>query len=92
MFGIDNKRSTEILTNAKKYLKEKKSSGVDSPEIRNIKGLIRRSEASATCRYVGIPETGIHFMNLPFYETGTIEKNPMSEEDVADYHGIVAKN
>jgi len=82
MFGIDNKRSTEILTNAKNYLKEKKSSGIDSPEIRNIKGLIRRSEASATCRYVGIPETGIHFMNLPFYETGTIEKNPMSEADV----------
>jgi glucosamine-6-phosphate deaminase len=82
MFGIDNKRSTEILTNAKKYLKDKKSSGVDSPEIRSIKGLIRRSEASATCRYVGIPETGIHFMNLPFYETGTIQKNPMSEADV----------
>jgi glucosamine-6-phosphate deaminase len=82
MFGIDNKRSTEILTNAKKYLKDKKSAGVDSPEIRSIKGLIRRSEASATCRYVGIPETGIHFMNLPFYETGTIQKNPMSEADV----------
>jgi glucosamine-6-phosphate deaminase len=82
MFGIDNKRSAEILSNAKLYLKEKKPSGIDSPEIRNIKGLIRRCEASATCRYVGIPETGIHFLDLPFYETGTIEKNPMSEEDV----------
>jgi glucosamine-6-phosphate deaminase len=82
MFGIDNKRSTEILSNAKLYLREKKSTGIDSPEIRSIKGLIRQCEASATCRYVGIPETGIHFLNLPFYETGTIEKNPMSEEDV----------
>ena len=82
MFGIDNKRSTEILTNAKNYLKGKKSSGIDSPEIRNIKGLIRRCEASATCRYVGIPESGIHFLNLPFYETGTIEKKPMTEEDI----------
>jgi glucosamine-6-phosphate deaminase len=82
LFGIDNKRSTEILANAKSFLKEKKTSGVDSPEIRNIKGLIRRSEASATCRYVGIPDSGIHFLNLPFYETGTIHKNPMSEEDI----------
>ena len=82
MFGMDNKRSTEILNNAKNYLKEKKSSGIDSPEIRNIKGLIRCCEASATCRYVGIPESGIHFLNLPFYETGTIEKKPMSEQDV----------
>src|SRR6476661_2421576 len=46
LFGIDNKRSTEILTNAKKYLKDKKSKQVDTPEIRAIKGLIRRSEAS----------------------------------------------
>jgi glucosamine-6-phosphate deaminase len=82
LFGIDNKRSTEILENAKIFLKEKKHADVDSPEIRNIKGLIRRSEASATCRYVGIPDSGIHFLNLPFYETGTIHKNPMSEEDI----------
>ena len=82
MFGIDNKRSSEILSNAKNYLKDKKSSGVDSPEIRNIKGLIRRCEASATCRYVGIPESGIHYLNLPFYETGTIEKKPASEVDI----------
>ncbi len=76
------KDQPKFSTNAKNYLKEKKSSGVDSPEIRNIKGLIRRCEARATCRYVGIPESGIHFLNLPFYETGTIEKKPMSEEDV----------
>ncbi len=82
LFGMDNKRSTEILANAKSFLKGKKNSAVDSPEIRNIKGLIRRSEASATCRYVGIPDSGIHFLNLPFYETGTIDKNPMSEEDI----------
>ncbi len=81
-FGIDNKRSTEILADAKNFLKEKKTSGIDTQEIRNIKGLIRRSEASATCRYVGIPDSCIHFLNLPFYETGTIDKNPMSEEDV----------
>ncbi len=81
-FGIDNKRSTEILADAKNFLKEKKTAGIDTQEIRNIKGLIRRSEASATCRYVGIPDSCIHFLNLPFYETGTIDKNPMSEQDV----------
>ncbi len=82
LFGIDNKRSKEILASAKTFLKEKKNTDVDSPEIRNVKGLIRRSEASATCRYVGIPDSGIHFLNLPFYETGTIHKNPMSEKDI----------
>lgn len=82
LFGIDTKKSSAILEEASNYLEQKKSNQVDSSEIRSIKGLIRRCEAKATCRYVGIPDENIHFQNLPFYETGTIEKNPMSEEDV----------
>ncbi len=80
--GIDSKKSSLILDQATSYLKTKKPSDIDTPEIRSIKGLIRRCEAKATCRYVGIPDENIHFMNLPFYETGTVEKKPMSEIDV----------
>ena len=82
MFNIDSKKSEEILETAKRYLESKKSNEVDTPEIRAIKGLIRRGEAKATCRYVGIPDDNSHFQNLPFYETGTIEKKPMGEEDI----------
>lgn len=80
--GIDTTRSGKILHDARKYLQRKKSNQVDTATIRAIKGLIRRGEAKATCRYVGIPEENIHFQNLPFYETGTIEKKPMGEKDV----------
>lgn len=80
--GIDSSKSSQILQQATSYLKSKKPSDIDTPEIRAIKGLIRRGEAKATCRYVGLPDSNIHFMNLPFYETGTIEKKPMGEEDV----------
>jgi len=80
--GIDTKKSSQILQQATAYLKNKKTSDIDTPEIRAIKGLIRRGEARATCRYVGIKDENIHYMNLPFYETGTIEKKPMGEEDV----------
>lgn len=82
MFGIDSSKSTEILDKAKAYLKQKKSNQMDTDEIRAIKGLIRRCEAKATCNYVGLPEENSHFMNLPFYETGAIEKKPMGEEDI----------
>lgn len=82
MFGIDSKKSMEILQQSRQYLRQKKSNQVDTPGIRAIKGLIRRCEARATCRYVGIKEENCHFQNLPFYETGTIEKKPMGEEDV----------
>jgi glucosamine-6-phosphate deaminase len=82
MFGIDTERSSSILNEARLYLENKTPVQVDTPQIRAIKGLIRRCEAAATCRYVGLKEGNWHFQNLPFYETGTIQKNPMGEEDV----------
>lgn len=72
----------KILKQAKKYISSKKPGQVDSATIRAIKGLIRRGEAKATCNYVGINPNNIHFQNLPFYETGTIEKKPLSEKDI----------
>lgn len=91
MFGIDSKKSNSILEEASTYLKNKKTSEIDTQEIRAIKGLIRRCEAKATCRYVGIKDTNIHFQNLPFYETGTIEKNPMGEADVLQTMELLQK-
>jgi glucosamine-6-phosphate deaminase len=72
--GINNDKSQKILQEAQQYIATKKSNQMDTPQIRAIKGLIRRCEAKATCRYVGIKSENIHFQNLPFYETGTIEK------------------
>jgi len=82
MFDIDDTKSKTILDSAIAFLKTKKSTEKDTDQIRDIKGLIRRCEAKATCKYVGLTDSQIHFQNLPFYETGTIEKNPMGEEDV----------
>lgn len=50
--------------------------------VRAIKGLIRKGEASSGARLVGLPDERIHFLNLPFYETGTVDKKGMGEEDV----------
>lgn len=82
MFGIDNQKSESILTEARNFLSTKKLNDVDTAEIRAIKGLIRRCEAKATCRYVGLKDENAHFLNLPFYETGAIQKKPMGEEDI----------
>jgi len=82
MFGMDNSKSIEQLSSAEQFISSKKKDQMDTREIRAIKGLIRRGEAKATCRYVGLPEGRWHFMNMPFYETGTIEKKPLGEEDI----------
>jgi glucosamine-6-phosphate deaminase len=91
MFDIDDTKSKKILNDARAFLQHKKTSEKDTPEIRAIKGLIRRCEASATCRYVGLGDAQMHFQNLPFYETGTIEKNPMGEADVLNTMELLAK-
>ncbi|MCG9793101.1 glucosamine-6-phosphate deaminase [Flavobacterium algicola] len=90
-FGIDNTAADTIYKKAEKFLKNKKNSEVDIPEVRYIKGIIRKGEARATCHYIGIPDVQIHFMNLPFYETGTIEKKPLGPEDVKITMDLIEK-
>lgn len=80
--GINTLKTGKILENARKFLARKRSNQVDTKIIREIKALIRRGEAKATCRYVGIKEENVHFQNLPFYETGMIEKKPVSKKDI----------
>jgi glucosamine-6-phosphate deaminase len=63
-------------------LKDKGPGQIDSAEVLSIKGLIRRGEAKAGGRYVGIPDEQMHFLDMPFYETGAIKKKPLSEEDI----------
>ncbi len=91
MFDIDETKSKAILEEATNFLRIKKSTEKDTDNIRAIKGLIRRCEAKATSKYVGIPEDHIHFMNLPFYETGTIEKNPLAEADIQQTMDLLNK-
>ena len=54
----------------------------DALEVRALKGAIRRSESHAATRYLGVDDSHVHFLNLPFYETGTIKKNKLSNVDI----------
>ncbi len=66
----------------RKFLKNKKDGDLDTRDILTIKGLIRRGEARIACMYNNIPLDRCHFLDMPFYETGKIQKNPISEADV----------
>ncbi|WP_243739365.1 glucosamine-6-phosphate deaminase [Flavicella sediminum] len=54
----------------------------DELDVRKLKGLIRKRESLAATRFVGVPDENIHFLNLPFYETGRVKKNPISFVDI----------
>ncbi len=81
-FDAKNPKANKIYKEAVKFLQQKKVSEVDIEEVRNIKGIIRQGEAKATCRYVGIPYKQIHFLNMPFYETGGVQKKPLDKVDI----------
>ncbi len=63
-------------------IKNKKESSSDAPEVRKLKGNIRRGESYAATRYMGLEDSNVHFLDLPFYETGTIKKNNLSDADI----------
>ena len=88
MFSGDSNTKIKSLI---KELKNKKPDKIDSPEVRQLKGFIRKREAIAATRYIGIPDSNTHFMNLPFYETGRIKKNPPSKKDVLMTASLINK-
>ena len=66
----------------KDFLTHKQEGDMDTRDVLTIKGLIRRGEARTACTFNNIPLDRVHFLDLPFYESGRIEKNPMGEADV----------
>ncbi|RPG33923.1 MAG: glucosamine-6-phosphate deaminase [Muricauda sp. TMED12] len=80
---------TEIFAQVTQDIKGKTDKDYDSVLVRKVKGSIRRSESYGATRYLGIPDSQVHFLDLPFYETGTIKKNPLGKEDIDMMMGII---
>ncbi|KAA6344724.1 Glucosamine-6-phosphate deaminase 1 [termite gut metagenome] len=83
---FDNAGNTiikEKYAEVRKFLREKKEGDLDTQDVLTLKGLIRRGEARTASTYNNIPLSRCHFLDLPFYETGKIQKNPIGEEDVS---------
>lgn len=81
-FGLKKSDGEKFYKKILTSIRDKKPGAIDSPEVMTIKGLIRRGEAKAGCRYTGIPDSQAHFLDMPFYETGKVKKKPLSEKDI----------
>jgi glucosamine-6-phosphate deaminase len=89
-FMLEFDQTQQILTEQSRalyekvihFLRHKRADQLDTPEVRTIKGLIRRGEARAGARFVGLSDDHIHFLDMPFYETGATRKMPLSEADI----------
>ncbi|GEL11296.1 putative glucosamine-6-phosphate deaminase-like protein [Flavobacterium glycines] len=78
VLNSESNESNDIIN----FLKNKGKNDIDSIEVRKLKGLIRRSESLAATRYLGVPDSNVHFLNLPFYETGTVKKGNLTAVDI----------
>lgn len=90
--GFFNSHFEEVYNDVIDYLGQKKMPDQgDIKEVRSIKGLIRRGEARAGARFCGLPDSNIHFLDLPFYETGKRKKNNLGSEDIAIVADLLEK-
>jgi len=83
LFGIDEDKSTAVETIVRDNMIGKKAGDIDIDATLKIKSLIRWSEAKSAAAKVGCPPQHCHFLDLPFYRTGTIDKNPWGPADAA---------
>ncbi len=90
-FGLSKADGEKFYQKVANSITGKGPGQLDSPEVLRIKGLIRRGEAKAGGRYVGIPDEQMHFLDMPFYETGAVKKKPLGEEDIRLVMDLIEK-
>ena len=82
MFGFQTEGYDKLSEGVRKFVGQKKAGEMDTADIREIKTMIRQAEATIACNYIGVKPQNIHFLRLPFYETGTIKKGDLSIADI----------
>ncbi|MCL4114846.1 UNVERIFIED_CONTAM: hypothetical protein GTU68_013662 [Idotea baltica] len=80
--GLATEDIEKLAKKVEKAVKKKSQGEVDSKDVRTIKGLIRRGEARGGARYCGLKDEQIHFLDMPFYETGKTRKSPVTKADI----------
>ncbi len=81
-FELGEQQAAKIEDQIESFVRRKHPGEVDSAELQKIKAIIRRAEARAAARFSGVKEQSIHFLDMPFYETGRVRKKPIGEQDI----------
>lgn len=81
-FGVFGAEAERIERQVQSFVGRKQPGEIDTPELQRIKSLIRRTEARAAAVFAGVDAERIHFLAMPFYETGRVRKKPLGPEDV----------
>ncbi|MFT5165950.1 MAG: glucosamine-6-phosphate deaminase [Saprospiraceae bacterium] len=80
--NILSEEGKKLISGLKQFLENKEPQQVDTIPARQVKGYIRRGEARAGAKFCGLDDDHIHFLDLPFYETGSTRKQPVGPKDI----------
>ena len=82
IFGLETDRTRELDSRMREAIAHKQPGDPDIVEVQQVKTLIRHTEAKTAAATAGVPVNKLHFLNLPFYQTGKVEKLPITDADV----------
>jgi glucosamine-6-phosphate deaminase len=91
LFGLECEEGKKLEERMRQSLVGKEPGEPDSSELQQIKALIRKTEATTAALAAGVPEEKLHFLNLPFYQTGKVEKAPITDADVEIIANLLRK-
>ncbi|OCX51978.1 glucosamine-6-phosphate deaminase [Mucilaginibacter sp. PPCGB 2223] len=80
--GRDTTEQEAFYQQTRLFFQSKLPNQADTKPIQTIKGLIRKGEAIAGARFAGLPDSNIHFQNLPFYDRMKTDKKANFEDDI----------
>lgn len=89
IFGFDNDNFKQKSKEINDYVANKQPGDMDSQDIRTIKTMIRQAEARTACKFMGVKPENVHFLRLPFYETGAIKKGDLTDKDIAIVRDLI---
>ena len=89
IFGFDNDNFKQKSKEINEFVANKQPGDMDSADIRTIKTMIRQAEARTACKWMGVKPENVHFLRLPFYETGAIKKGDLTEKDIAIVRDLI---
>jgi glucosamine-6-phosphate deaminase len=87
--GVGSDQVRELSATVRAFLAQKTPGQVDSPEIQDIKRIIRESEAVSGLETVGLSRANARFLNLPFYQTGKVKKDPIGPADIQIVRALI---
>ena len=80
--GLDQSSATELRDRVSSFLAAKHPGDIDTPEVLDLKRVIREAEAVSGLEAIGLSHREARFLDLPFYRTGQIRKDPICDADV----------